>query len=79
MTALDQRIPRVKVTCSQLGLHVEASLDGENWQTVQLTRYKTRNNPTVMQYSTCIDPAKDRAEYFAELRSRGIQFVEVKE
>jgi hypothetical protein len=75
---MENQIPRIKVDCTEMGLHVEATLNGTDWVTVQLTKYKTRSSRSVMQYSTCIDPAMDRAEYFAELRARGIQFIEVK-
>lgn len=68
----------IRADCTQLGLWVEASQDdGETWQTVQLSRYNERPSPTVQQYSTYIDPAHDRAEYFTALRKRGIQFTEV--
>ena len=65
----------IKVECTQLGLAVDASIDGgKTWQCVQLTPYKTRRSVSVQQYSTAIDPAKDRAEYFAELDKRGIAY-----
>ncbi len=68
----------IRADCTQLGLSVEASQDGgETWVMVQLTPYKTRSTSSVRQYSTCISPALDRAEYFAELESRGIDFQEV--
>ena len=69
---------RIRANCTQLGLHVEATQNGSDWQTVQLTPYKNRNSVSVRQYSACIDPAKDRAEYFEAIRARGIAFEEVR-
>lgn len=70
---------QIKAECTQLGLAVDASQDGgKTWVCVQLTPYKERESPTVMQYSTCIDPGKDRAEYFAELDKRGIVYRAVR-
>lgn len=67
--------PLIRADCTQLGLAVEASIDGGiSWRFVQLDRYKVRSSPTVAAYSTCIDPARDRAEYFAELDRRGIAY-----
>lgn len=65
---------QIKADCTQMGLSVEASNDGgKTWQLVQLTPYKVRPSVSVRQYSTCIDPARDRAEYFASIRARGIE------
>ncbi len=76
MTTTDTQIPIIKAECTQLGLSIEASIDGgSTWQMVQLTRYKERSSPGVRQYSTCIDPAKDADEYFETLRARGVQFI----
>lgn len=66
---------KIKATCTELGLAVDASNDGgKTWHCVQLTPYKTRRSTSVMQYSTAIDPGRDRAEYLAEISARGIQF-----
>ena len=65
----------IKADCTQLGLSVEASRDGgKNWAFVQLHPYAERSPPTVRAYSRCIDPGKDRDEYFADLDKRGIQY-----
>lgn len=68
---------RIKADCTQLGLSVEASLNGGPWQMVQLTPYKDRKSISVMQYKSCIDPARDKEEYLAEIKARGIEFTEV--
>ncbi len=66
-------IPLVRADCTQLGLAVDASRDGgKTWQCVQLTPYTVRQSPTVRAYSTAIDPARDREDYYAELTRRGI-------
>jgi len=69
-------IPLIRADCTQCGLSVEASRDGgKTWQFVQLQPYTVRQSPTVRAYSTCIDPARDRSEYFAALDSRGIPYT----
>ena len=69
----------IKADCTQLGLAVDASTDGgATWVCVQLHPYKTRQSSSVRQYSTCIDPEQDRADYFATIRARGIEFQEVR-
>jgi hypothetical protein len=70
--------PMIRTECTQLGLAVEASLDGKTWITVQLTPYKVRNTPTVRQYSTAINPKQDEVEYFAELDARGVKYSRVR-
>ena len=66
---------QIKAECTQLGLAVDASQDGgKTWVCVQLTKYKVRNSTSVKQYSTCIDPVRDRAEYFQELDRRGVKY-----
>lgn len=68
-------VPLIRADCTQVGLSVEASRDnGATWQFVQLTPYQVRRSPTVRAYSTCINPAQDRADYFAELDRRGIEY-----
>jgi len=68
-------IPLIKADCTQLGLAIDASIDGgKTWRCVQLSPYKTRTS-TARQYTSCIDPSKDRAEYFAELDRRGIKYI----
>ncbi len=58
-----------------MGLSVEASNDnGKTWQFVQLHRYQVRETPTVQAYSTAIDPARDREDYFATLDAKGIRY-----
>jgi hypothetical protein len=71
-------VPLIFADCTQIGLVVDASRDGgKTWQNVQLSRYTVRESPTVRAYSTCIDPARDVAEYFAELDRRGIRYKRV--
>jgi hypothetical protein len=68
-------IPRIKATCTQLGLSIEASLDGRRWQSIQLSLYRERSRPGFGKaVSTFIDPARDREEYFAQLAARGVKF-----
>ena len=67
-------IPLIRAECTQLGLSVEASKDeGSSWIFVQLTPYKVRATSSVRAYSTMIDPAQDREDYFAEITRRGIK------
>ncbi len=78
MTTLLPTVPLIRADCTQLGLAVDASRDGgKTWQCVQLNRYTTRQSPTVRAYSTCIDPSRDREDYFAELDRRGIAYKRV--
>lgn len=70
---------QIKTSCTQLGLCVEASHDGGPWYLVQLTKYKDRASSSVAQYSSCIDPAKDREEYLESLRQKKIEFVHIRE
>lgn len=73
------QIPKIRACHSEIGLSIEASLDGTNWQTVQLHKYQTRQAiPSVKAYSTCINPAQDEADYFAELDRRGIRYERVR-
>jgi len=55
----------IRVSHSQVGMLVEAR-NGGDWQPIQLTKYQERNSPTVRQYSTCIDPARDESDCVAE-------------
>jgi len=69
-------IPIIRAQCTQLGLAIDVSTDGgETWTLVQLSRYINRASASVRQYSQCIDPARDRAEYIQELRERGVTFT----
>lgn len=69
-------VPLIRADCTQMGLAVDASADnGKTWQFVQLTPYTNRESLTVQAYSRAIDPAKDRAEYFAALDARGVRYT----
>lgn len=69
----------IRAIHNQAGLTIEARQNGGDWVTVQCARYKTRSaNPSIMQYSTCIDPIRDEFEYFAQLDARGIQYTRVR-
>ncbi len=71
-------IPLIRADCTQLGLAVDASRDGgKTWQCVQLNPYRVRETPYCRAYSTAIDPARDVAEYFAELDRRGVSYKRV--
>ena len=73
-------IPKIKASCTQLGLSIEATLDGEHWQNIQLPRYRERSRHIAAgRMSTFIDPARDREEYFEQLRARGVEFQIVAE
>lgn len=68
----------IRASHSQIGLSIEArQKPTDNWQLVQLSKYKERSSVSVRQYSTCIDPARDEQEYFAFLDSKGIQYRRV--
>lgn len=72
-------VVEIKANINQIGVTVEARQNGGEWVTVQVSRVKERQaSPSVRQYSTCIDPALDVEEYFAELDSRGIQYKRVR-
>jgi len=72
-------IPSVRAICNQVGLAIEASVDGgQTWIGVQIERYKVRSSPTVRAYSTCINPAQDAEDYFAELDRRGVKYNRVR-
>jgi hypothetical protein len=69
-------VPLIRADCTQMGLAVDASNDnGETWRFVQLHPYTVRETPTVQAYSQAIDPARDRAEYFATLDARGVRYI----
>jgi hypothetical protein len=72
---------RIKASCTQLGLAVDASMDGVRWQCIQISKYKERSRQVDHghQQTVYIDPSRDRAEYLATIRARGIEYVEVKE
>lgn len=68
-------IPLIRAECGQFGLSVDASRDnGKTWEYVQLDRYKTRTSFGVHAYATCVDPERDRQDYFAELDARGVRY-----
>jgi hypothetical protein len=68
----------IKATHNQIGLTIEARRGAGEWVTVQVSRYKVRDAfPSVRQYSTCIRPAQDEAEYFSDLDAKGIQYKRV--
>jgi len=68
----------IRTSLNQVGMTVEARNNGGDWVTVQVARYKERGSTSVRQYSTCIDPARDEAEYFAEIDRRGIAYKRVR-
>ncbi len=73
-------VPLIRACANQIGLAIEASKDGgKTWLLVQLNAYRVRETPTVRAYSTAIDPARDVAEYFAELDRRGVRYVRARE
>jgi hypothetical protein len=68
----------IKATHSQVGMLIEARQDQDDWVTVQLTHYRTRqSHPSVMQYTTCVDPVLDESEYFSYLDQSGIEYRRV--
>jgi hypothetical protein len=72
-------VPLVRAKINQVGLLIEVSIDGGPWHAVQLMKFKERRSVSVMQYSTCVDPAKDREEYFADLDARGVVYKRVRD
>ena len=74
----NESIPKIRTIHNQLGMTVEASIDGGiNWQTVQSGRYRERESNGTRPYRTYIDPATDEREYFDTLAKRGIAYQKV--
>jgi len=68
----------VSVSLNEVGMAVDARINGGDWVGVQLTKYRVRAaRPSVRQYSTYIDPASDQAEYFETLDARGVKYRRV--
>jgi len=74
----NESIPKIRTIHNQLGLTVEASIDGgKTWQTVQSRGYRIRESNGTRPYSTYIDPASDERDYFAHLDARGIRYERI--
>jgi hypothetical protein len=69
---------QIRTEHSQIGMSIYARAGGD-WQLIQISKYKERTaSPSVRQYSTCIDPARDEQEYYAQLDARSIPYERVR-
>lgn len=69
---------QAKLTINQMGIAVDVRQDEGEWQMLDLYRFKEYASPTVKQYSSCIDPARQAQEVKAFLESKGATVVSVR-
>lgn len=63
----------IRFNSNQIGLRIEASMNGKEWSSVEFQKWKTYNSPTVKQYSACIDTERQKREYLTDINGRGIK------
>ena len=69
---------QAKITANQVGIAVDVRQGEGDWQLLDLYPFKEYRSTTVMQYSNCIDPARQVQEIRAFLESKGVQVVSIR-
>ena len=67
-----------KLTTNQMGIAVDVRKDEDEWQMLDLYPFKSYDAPTVCQYSSCINPARQTQEIAEYLRGKGCTIVSVR-
>lgn len=68
----------IRFNANQIGLRIEASMDGEQWRNVEFQKWTEYASPTVAAYGSCLDTERQKAEYLETLKQRGIKTTVVR-
>ena len=63
----------IRFNANQIGLRIEASMNGKEWSNVEFQSWRSYESPTVKAYSSCIDTERQKRDYLADIHGRGIK------